>query len=307
MAGIQVQDKSGSLTAPSTAVIVGVAVISMIFWGGTPAATRYAVNGFDPVMAAVLRTMVAAAISLLIVGLIRLPAPAGNRQWVLAAVSGISCFAIFPMLLGYGISRTSTGHAALIIAMGPIATGLIAAGLKRAIPEKQWWNGTVVALAGVGLLLSESVGAETGTGASDLFGDVVCIIGMCIVAIGYIAGSRLSAEQNAFGVTCWGLIIAGFVLLPILLLRSAGLDWAAVGLPSWGGVFYLALISSIIGYAGFFWALDRGGVMRISPIQFIVPVAGVIFGCILFDESFTWVMFMSAVAIIGGIAFARRP
>ncbi|MBT4039573.1 MAG: DMT family transporter, partial [Rhodospirillales bacterium] len=260
--------------------------------------------GFDPVMAAVMRIAVAATISLLIVIIARLSAPSGMRQWMLAAVSGICCFAIFPIVLGSGIARTSTGHAALIIAMGPVVTGLIAAGLERTVPKKQWWAGTVIALIGVVLLIAE--GGDGNVKAASLIGDLICVAGMCIVAVGYIAGGRLSAELNAFAVTCWGLIIAGFALLPILLIRGPGFDWEIIGTSSWGGVVYLAIFSSILGYAGFFWALDKGGVMRISPIQFIVPVAGVIYGYLLFDEVFTSVMLTSTIFIIGGIAFARR-
>ena len=286
------------------AVVLIVAIASMVLWGGTPAATRYAVTGFDPVMAAVMRIAVAASLSVLIIVSARLSAPSGLRQWALAAVSGICCFALFPVVLGSGIVRTSTGHAALIIAMGPVATGLMAAGLARRLPKRQWWLGSAIALGGVALLLSENDGAGTGTG--DVLGDLICVAGMCIVAVGYIAGSKLSAEQNSFSVTCWGLVIAGLTLLPVLLTRGPGYGWDAVDAASWGGVIYLAIFSSIIGYAGFFWALDKGGVMRISPIQFIVPVVGVMFGCLLFDEAFTLVMSISTVAIVGGIAFARR-
>jgi drug/metabolite transporter (DMT)-like permease len=300
----QRQSTAGSSPKPSMKVVMIVAIASMVLWGGTPAATRYAVNGFDPVMAAVMRIAVAAAISLLIVNIARLPAPSGTRQWILAAVSGICCFAIFPIVLGSGIARTSTGHAALIIALGPIATGLIAAGLSKTLPSRQWWGGSIIAFGGVALLIGG--GASAGMGTGDVVGDLVCVLGMCIVAVGYIAGGKLSAEQNAFGVTCWGLIIAGLVLLPVLVMHGPGFDWDAIEFSSWGGVFYLAVFSSLVGYAGFFWALDKGGVMRISPIQFIVPVAGVIYGCLLFDEAFTTVMLASSIAIIGGIAFAHR-
>ena len=188
--------------------------------------------------------------------------------------------------------------------MGPVVTGLIAAGLERTIPKKQWWVGSVIALIGVALLITE--GGNDSARAADLTGDLICVAGMCIVAVGYIAGGRLSAEKNAFAVTCWGLIIAGLTLLPILLIRGPGYAWEIVGMSSWGGVVYLAIFSSLLGYAGFFWALDKGGVMRISPIQFIVPVAGVIYGWLLFDEVFTSVMLTSTIFIIGGIAFARR-
>lgn len=285
-------------------VVVGVAVGCMILWGGTPAATRYAVNGLEPIMAAAMRTIVAAVISVLIVTTTRLPTPTGFHGWGLAAISGVCCFAIFPSLLGSGIARTSTGHASLIIAMGPIATGLIAAVLARKIPGKFWWIGTMTAFGGVAVLISEGIGGGVETG--DAIGDLICLIAMCVVSIGYIAGGRLSAEQNAFGVTCWGLIIAGGVMLPVVVWNFGTLEWMVVDKSVWGGIIYLALISSIIGYAGFFWALDKGGVMRISPIQFVVPVAGVLFGCILFDETFTLVMSFCALTIIGGIAFARR-
>jgi len=77
----------------------------------------------------------------------RLPVPGNRRDWALLVVAGITSFALWPMLLSLGLARTSASHAALIMAMVPVFTGLIAAAFERRRPRAAWWIGVAVAVA----------------------------------------------------------------------------------------------------------------------------------------------------------------
>jgi drug/metabolite transporter (DMT)-like permease len=92
-------------------------------------------------------------------------------------------------------------------------------------------------------------------------------------------------------------------LLPFALSLSA---LAEVGPRAWGAVFYLAILSSIVGYAGWYWALGHGDIGRTGLTQFLQPLIGVALAMIILGEPLTVPMMVATAAILGGVAWARR-
>ena len=53
-------------------------------------------------------------------------------------------------------------------------------------------------------------------------------------------------------------------------------------------------------------ALDRGGIVRIAPVQFAMPVVSLILAVVLLGETLTLPLIASTVIIVSGIVFARK-
>ena len=75
---------------------------------------------------------------------------------------------------------------------------------------------------------------------------------------------------------------------------------------AWGAVVFLAVVTSILGYVGWYWALARGGIERIAPLQFLLPVSGLALAALVLDERLTVPLAIGAVLVIGGVTIARR-
>ena len=67
----------------------------------------------------------------------------------------------------------------------------------------------------------------------------------------------------------------------------------------------MALASSILAYAAWYWALGQGGIGRIGLAQFAQPLVGVILAVALLGEALTWPMVLAAATILAGVALAR--
>ena len=78
------------------------------------------------------------------------------------------------------------------------------------------------------------------------------------------------------------------------------------GAKAWGAVVFLALVTSILGYLGWYWALDRGGIARIATLQFLQPVSGFALAAIVLGESVTVPIAIGSALIVGGIVIAQR-
>ena len=275
----------------------------MVIWGATPAATKYAVSEIDAVTAGVLRTVIAAAFTLpaAFIGRMRLPRDRG--QWGLLALSAAGGFLGFTLLFSLGVQMTSTAHAALINASIPVFAGTFGALAERRAPGFRWSLGVLVSLTGIAALIGFRNG---GGGEATIAGDLVCVASSICAGIGYVAGGRLSVRMGSLSTTFWSIGLAGLAQAVLVWVLWGATDWSQVTLAGWGGILYLALGSSILGYLFWYWALAVGGVVRMAPVQFVMPVVSLTLAVVLFGETLTLPILLSAAAIVGGIAVARR-
>ena len=279
------------------------ALLAVAVWGATPVATKLAVAGLDPFSVGLLRTLLACllALPLVLSGSLQPPREPAGRG--LLAVSALCGFVLFPILFSLGLGRTSAGHGALILAVLPIFTGLIAAAVERRLPGRRWWAGAVVALAGAAFLIGQRFGL--GLDGASLLGDLMVLASAVAASAGYVAGARAARRAGTWAVTVWGLVLGGLVLLPVLPLALVPGDLAQVGPAVWLSLLYLAAGSSILAYAAWYWALGRGGIARMGLMQFAQPVIGLALAAAVLAEPLTWPLVLAAGTIVGGLAIAR--
>ena len=276
---------------------------AILLWGGSPIATRFAVLGIEPVAVGILRTILAALLALPLAILLKLPYPRGREAWVLLIGAALASYVLFPILFSVGLRHTTASHAALIHASTPLFTGIIAAALERSWPRGWWWTGVAVALIGEALLIGLGRGFDE-PGVT-LYGDLVVFIACVAVAFGYVAGGSLSRTLGSLAVTLWGVALAALIIAPGLIVVpvSGLLDAPASAL---GGLAFLVLISSVIGYVAWNWALAHGGIGRTGVLMFAQPILSVILAVLLLGESVTLSIGVPAAIILAGVAIARR-
>jgi drug/metabolite transporter (DMT)-like permease len=287
---------SGAVLAAGAAVLI---------WGGTPIATRIAVETIDPAMVGMLRTLLAALLAPFLLLAMRLPFPSGNRTRPLLAFAGLCAFVLFPVLFSIGIEYTTASHAALILALQPVFTALAAHAVERHWPSRRWAMGAALAAAGAFALVHFRIGIAEGT-AESWIGDLLILVAGFLASIGYVGGGRVARRFPAIGVTLWGLAIGGLVLVPLFAWRVGAVEWSTGTFPSWSAVAYLAFAVSSLGYLLWYWALARGGIARIGTLQFLQPVASLVLAAILLGETMTLPLAACAALVLAGTIYAHR-
>ena len=285
--------------------VYAAAAIALTLWSGTTIANKIAVGHMDAMTAGILRSMLAGGIAVTIALACRLPLPKEGRLRVLLVLSGVASFALWPMLLSLGLGRTSASHAALILAIIPVFTGLIAAAFDRSWPRARWWAGVAIAVTGTAFLIFYRSGGELTAGTGDLVGDMIVLAGVAICALGYVAGGKVTQAIGTWATTIWGLAAAMFVLVPAFVVLSGRTEWGVVGLNGWLAIGYLTVFSSLLGYAAWFWALGRGGIARIGSWQLAMPVMSLGLAALVLGEAITVPLALSAAAIVAGTAIAQ--
>lgn len=283
---------------------VAVSLAVMVFWGATPVVTRIATDDLEPLWVAVLRTVLAGIVAVpLVLSTERRP-PSRPRARLLLGVSSAAGFVVFPIVFTVGQERTSAMHGVGILAALPVFTGFYGLLVARQRPGGWWLSGCALALAGEAVI----VAVRGGGGTATLAGDLLVLTAALVVSAGYVAGALLVPRGfSSKATTYWGVMLAALALVPLGtgLLFVDGVPDAGPG--AWAAVLFLAVVTSILGYIGWYWALARGGIARIAPLQFLQPLSGLLLAALLLGERLTWPLAVGAAAVIVGVAIARRP
>lgn len=298
---------SGKPGGQRAMAVYAAAVAALLLWAGTPVANKLAVESIDAATAGMLRSVLAGPVALFVALAMRLPFPARGEQRRLLILSGITSFAVWPTLLSIGLSQTTANHAALIIAMIPVFTGLIAAAVDRTWPRFAWWAGISIAAAGTAFLIFYRDAAALVDGGVSIRGDLMVLAGAIVCALGYVTGGKLTPVIGTWATTFWGLVVAAATMIPMAAALSFRTDWSQVSVASWLALAYLAFIGSFTAYLAWFWALGHGGITRMSSWQLGQPVLTFILAAIVLNELVTPPLLIAGAVILAGTALAQSP
>ena len=283
-------------------VVVAVAVV--IVWGASSVFTKLAAREIDPVVVGMARTVLGGIVAAPLALMFRIALPR-REHWLAFGISAFCGFIAFPIMFSIGQRMTSAMHGGLILAVLPIFTGLVAAAVERRRPAGRWWLGCAIAFAGEIVLVTGR--AASGAAASSIPGDLLVLLASALAASGYVAGARLTqAKYASLGATLWGIAAASLILLPGLPVANGGWSVPAASPIAWAAVAFLAWVTSILGYIGWYWALGHGGIARMGTIQFLQPLSGLVLAFFLLGERPTLPLGIATVLILRGVVIARR-
>lgn len=95
---------------------------------------------------------------------------------------------------------------------------------------------------------------------------------------------------------------------PVLLVMSLAFETGQVdatrtaSLLDWAGIAYVALMSSLVAHAGFYWLIQRHEVSKVTPLTLLSPLFTVLFGVILLGETLTWRIVIGGAVTMAGVA-----
>lgn len=293
---------------PSARSALAAAIGTLLLWGGTPIANKIVVDVMDGFTAGVVRSSLAGVVALLVALSMRLRFPRGGKDRFMLFLSGVASFAAWPVTLSIGLEQTSAGHAALILATIPVMAVLLASLLDRKAPKALWWLGAGIALGGCALLVgvAQPAAAVASPGAWTPLGDLIVFLGGAICAVGYVAGGRLSLRIGTAATTFWGLSVAMIVLVPLLVAVAPATNWGTVSPEGWVALVWMSLLSSIVAYALWFYALGRGGIGRMSSLLLVMPAITLLGASLVLGERIGWLMVASCALVIFGTYLAHR-
>ena len=264
--------------------------------------TRVALGGLSPLFIGSGRAVVAACLAALALAATRQRLP-NARQWARLAVVAGGVVIGFPLLTSFALTTSSASHGAVVIALLPAATAVMAVLRARESPARAFWVFAVLGAVAAVVFAAIQSGGLGGVHWSDLllFGAVIA------AAVGYAEGGMLSRELGSWQTVSWALVLAAPLMISLTAVSivqqpptASAAEWAAFG--------YLGVVSMFLGFFAWYRGLAIGPMARVSQIQLVQPVLTILWAALILGESLTWPTIAGGAAVIlcAGLAVRTR-
>jgi drug/metabolite transporter (DMT)-like permease len=284
-------DQSGGPSALTLSAFVA----AVILGGGNFIAVRFSNRELDPFWGAGLRFTLAASLFVAIALALRLRWPRG-RQLVLTLTYGALNFALSYALLYWALVRVTAGFGAVVLAVVPLVTLLLAAlhGLeplrRRAI------LGSLLSLGGILLMTVRPQDVTL-----PIAGLVAMLLAALTVGEGVIVSKKVSgyhpAMTNAVGMTIGAVFLLGLSALVSeqwVLPRQAEAIWSVAYLVTFGSVGLFVLFLLVVRM----WTVSA------TSYSFVLfPVVTMLLEALLADEPLTLQGVTGTVLVMIGVWF----
>lgn len=279
--------------------VYGLAFLAVAAFALTLPATRFALHDVGPLTVAFARASLAGLIALTVLKRETFALARQRPGQTLLATFGTAIG--FPLLASFGMQRVPAAHGALIIAGIPMVITILNRLAGRERPGPAFW---AFSLAAAGLVAGHAL-RQGGAGFG--FGHLFLLLASVCAALSYIYGGILAGLARPLQVICLQLVLA----LPVSLLGLAASLAALEPLPpiasaSWLGVAYLGLVSQLGGFIPWYFALDKGGMTRMSQVQLLQPFLTVLASAWLLSEPLDAATLATAAGVVGLIVCMRR-
>jgi len=300
---------SSAGTAPDRAATIQVwLIVAMGVWGLNVAAVKQLTGSFDSLLLAALR-MVVAVIALSVAVYwkgCRWPAVSA-RQLAALVLCGFLMVYLNQLLFAEGLTRSTATNGALIMALSPLVSAVLATllfsermGFRRAA-------GVLLGLVGVAAVILSHPGAHISRASS---GDLMLVAGVVSFATGGAMVQRLSRHMHPLWIS-WAIYVVGTAMLLVQTMGSSTTLTVASIFPGWWP-WALILFSGVLATAvsNLVWngAIAAIGVARTAVFLYLVPLFGVAFAAILLGERLNaWHALGFATVVAGTYLGSRRP
>jgi drug/metabolite transporter (DMT)-like permease len=274
-----------------------------ILWGITYLGIRLALDAFGPFYLMAIRFLLSGAILLIGARLLGAHIPRGRNLWLTSAL-GIVTIGMGTGTLVVVEQWMPTGLAALFISMQPFWMVTVDWVLPRGHrPQAKTLRGLLIGLAGVAVLVAPAVLHEGWHGGVFL-GFLLLQLGVIGWVVGALLQKRLHTEAHPVVIGAVQQVATGFFFLfPAMVWEPVP---HAVGPRALGGLLYLVLFGSILGYSSFSYAMHKLPPAIVSIYTFVNPMVAVFLGWLLFREHFGHRELTAMSLIFIGVALVRR-
>ena len=286
-------------------LVFGAAGLAVFLFALVPSTTRIAAGELSGLSIGLIRAVGAGffALPVLLLSRQRLP----RRQDLgLLALYAFGNFAGFPILFAIGVQRTSGSHAALIMAAMPLIIAFIGMLLEGRLPRWIWFAGAAIAVGGETALIG--FGSASRAGGATAAGDAIVLAACVLSAVGIVAGARLGSRIGPLSATLSASAIAGVSLAPWVIVRLLTMPYAYENITAgaWVSLIQITLGAAVLANLMWLWAVSRGGLVRVAPIQFAQPVCALFLAAALLHEQLSASLLLISVSIVLGTIIACR-
>jgi len=276
-------------------------------WGSSFAAIKVAIVTMPPMTLVAVRTLIAVAVLLPIMLWRGGRLPADARSWRIGAVLGVIGLALPFFLIGWGEQEVDSGLAAILMAVMPLATLVLAhffnEGDRLTVGKL---IGVAIGFAGVVVLIGPE--ALKGLGGELVYQLAVAGGALCYAFNAILTRnlpSLASGPAGMIGRAVMVMVMGAVIATPMALITEGTAGIASADANAWAAAAYLGLLPTGLATLIYFRLIEVRGASFFSFVNYLNPVFGVIWGAVLLAEIVSLQAMLALGLILAGVAIAN--
>ncbi|MFV8828289.1 DMT family transporter [Alkalihalobacterium sp. APHAB7] len=271
----------------------------MVIWGMNVVFIKMLVDVFPTVTMTSFRVFLAGVVAITVCILIKQLRKFTKVEWkyiLIATIFGVTGHHFF---LAWGLTMTTASNTALILALLPLTTSILASVMLKDTLSRLRVIGIVFAFCGVASIILQSGESFTSINA----GDVSIFIAMFVQAVSFIYIKKGTNTIDSRVMTAVMLVVgSSFLFVFSLFAEPAGTSQM---IEQTGWIWGIFLVSSIfataLGHFLFNAAIHRLGAGQTAVFNNFVPFFGLVFSALWLGEQITLLQLTGFVFIVLGV------
>lgn len=269
---------------------------------GTYLAGKRAMEELPPVTVVLWRFLLCALVFCLLLAFTPGPKLPPRSEWRRVLMLGMLAGPINQMLFFYGLSRSTAAHAALLYALTPLGVYLLSLARGDERPSSRATSGILTALVGVVVLL---LGRGLASARGSLVGDLIILAAVSAWVVYTTEGRPFAAAHGPVRSTAWSMVAATLLLVPVMPFALAPARTFSASLPALGSIAYLAVLTSVVAYLIWYYALTQVSASRVAIFSNLQPAMTAIAAWMVLGESLHWELALGGGLVIAGVRLTQ--
>ncbi|MGC8594034.1 MAG: DMT family transporter [Candidatus Kryptoniota bacterium] len=278
-------------------------VLQILLAGGTHVVAKAATESVPPAVLTFLRTLISSTLYVIYIIYARLPFKYRGKDLALICFLGLISVPVNQFIFLYGIKRTTATNAALLYSLTPVIVMFISHFyLKEKITITKA-SGALMALSGVIIIIAEK---GITLGLTYIKGDLLVFSAVIAWALYTVLGRKLVIKHGAINTTIYSALIGSIVFAPFGIAASVNYSYSAISVGTWMEIIYLGIITSIVGYVLWYYALSKIEASRVAVFTNGQPIATAVLSAIFLGQVITLTFIIGAIITITGVLITQQ-
>ena len=285
------------------AVILSFITFTLI-WGSTWIVIRGQIGTVPPQWSVAYRFLIAAAARAASAAIRGQSLKVPRRYWAGLAFLGLMQFCVNFNAVYIAELYITSGVVATMFALLLIPSSLFGWAMLGQRPGRRFVAGSVVAVAGIALLLQHELTKADTRPAAVLVGAGITLVGMFGASLANVYQARPAMRELPFlAMLAWAMAV-GAAIDVAFAFAVAGPPQVDSSAGYWAGLVYLALAASVLAFMLYYPVVRSIGPAKAAYSSMVVPVIAMGFSTVLEDYRWTATTVSGAVLALGGMAIA---
>lgn len=134
---------------------------------------------------------------------------------------------------------------------------------------------------------------------------MLSLLAAAAFAVYSLTARPLVMRYGATMATAWSALVGLLMVFPFGWAATREQQWTGLSVDAWASLAFASVVSMLIAYTIWSWAIERCGVSRTVPYLFLVPIGTGVLAALLLGERFGLPKIAGALLVLLGTALVR--